>query len=210
MRDPARHLGGELGEREPDPRGECRRMHAAIVTRPSDSVRAGYRTVRHSSPMSSFHSSGLAAMKSVIICDALGVVEHDHLDAAGAQVVLAAHERGVLADDHPRDPVQQDRPGAHVARRQRRHHRRPGVHRRRQAAGVLEAVGLAVLDRAALLHAPVVADGEDLAVDDERGADRDPALGEADAGLGDRGLRDTSLSVIDSCSLSHARRYGRR
>ena len=55
-------------------------------------------------------------MKSVIICTHSAIVEHDDLDAAGAQVVLAAHERGVLAHDDPGDLVQQDRPGAHVAR----------------------------------------------------------------------------------------------
>ena len=41
-------------------------------------------------------------------------------------------------------------------------------------------------DRAAELHPLVVAGRDDLTVDDEGGADRDPALGAADAGVGDR------------------------
>ena len=74
----------------------------------------------------------------------------------------------------------------------------------RQPAGVLQAVGLAVLDRAALLHPLVVADGEDLAVDDEGGADRDAALGEAGAGLGDGQLEE--LCVGTHVSDCHTRR----
>ena len=174
-----------------------------------------------STPMSSFQSVGLAAMKSVISSHALGVVEHHDLDAARPQQVLAAVERAVLADDDTGDLVQQDRAGAHVARRQRRDHRRPGVDRGRQTAGVLEAVGLAVLDGAALLHPPVVADGQHLAVDDERGADRDAALGPAGAGLGDGGVQvlgvGHGLTFTPGSEGSRsrgrrgqARRYGRR
>ena len=78
----------------------------------------------YSSPMSSFHTSGCAAMNASISALALGRVEVHDLHAAGPQQVLGAHERAVLADHHARDPVEQDRAGAHVARRE------GGVHRR--------------------------------------------------------------------------------
>ena len=77
--------------------------------------------------------------------------------------------------------------------------------RRRQAAGVLQAVGLAVLDRAALLHPPVVPDGDDLAVDDEGGADRDAPFGAASAGLGDGQLAGDRSRCSSTC-IAHTRR----
>ena len=50
---------------------------------------------------------------------------------------------------------------------------------RADAAGVAQAVDLGVRDGVAVLHALVVAGGDDLAVDDQRRADGDASLGEA-------------------------------
>src|SRR4051795_9077043 len=64
------------------------------------------------------------------------IVSDDHLDAAGAQQVLGAHERAVLAYDHPRDAVEQHGARAHVTRGQRGVHRRGAIDARGQSAGV--------------------------------------------------------------------------
>src|SRR5688572_19772111 len=51
--------------------------------------------------------------------DALGRVEVHDLHASRPQELLAADKRAVLAHHHPRNPVQEDGPGAHVARGER-------------------------------------------------------------------------------------------
>src|SRR5690606_3438839 len=118
--------------------------------------------------------------------DALVEVQHDELHTVLAEQALRGGERTVLADHHAGDPVQQDRARAEMARRQRRIERRLAVHPGGQTSRVLQAVGLPVPDRAALLHPPVAPDAEHLAIRHQRRADRDPALGQADAGLLDR------------------------
>ena len=66
----------------------------------------------------------------------------------------------------------------------------------RQPADVLDAVGLAVPDRAALLDAPVPADPQHLAVDDQCGPDRDPTLLPSETGLLDRELHEDQMLVV--------------
>jgi hypothetical protein len=61
-----------------------------------------------------------------------------------------------------------------------------------------------VTDRAPQLHPAVAADGQDTPVDDERGADRDPALGATDPRLFDRGLE--KLLVAHLSPFFYARR----
>jgi hypothetical protein len=61
-----------------------------------------------------------------------------------------------------------------------------------------------VADRAAVLHAPVAAGAEHLAVDDQRAADRHAAFAASDARLLERDLEELIVH------RSHARRYGRR
>ena len=150
----------------------------------------------YSSPMSSFQISGCSRMKSAISVEALGRIEVHDLDAARAQQVLAAHERAVLADHEARDAVQEDRAGAHVARRERRRHRGAAVGGRGEPARHLEGVRLAVPNRAPELHAPVVPGTDDDPVDEDRRADRDAALGAPDPGLLDRDLEE--------CGVVHA------
>src|SRR5690606_30594985 len=88
--------------------------------------------------------------------DTRRVVEHFDGDTALTEQVFGTHERPVLAHHHPRDPVEEDRPGAHRARRQGRVDGGPAVSRRRQPARVLQRVHLAMEDRRALLDTAVV------------------------------------------------------
>src|ERR1043165_6081973 len=81
------------------------------------------------------------------------VLHYFQLHAAGAEELLLAEERLVLADHHARDAVEQDRAAAHRARRERRVEDALAVHGGGAAAGVFEGVHLAVEDRAAALHA---------------------------------------------------------
>src|SRR5512138_218836 len=68
--------------------------------------------------------------------DAACVLQHLDLDPARAQQGFFAGEAPVLADDHARDAVQQDRSAAHRARRQGRVQHRLAIDRGRLAAGV--------------------------------------------------------------------------
>ena len=90
------------------------------------------------------------------------VADH-HLHAARPEQLLATREGSVLADDHARDLVQQDRAGAHVARRQGGDHGRPPVDRCRLAAGNLQRIGFAMADGAAQLDPSVVPGAKNLA-----------------------------------------------
>src|SRR5258705_10348463 len=89
------------------------------------------------------------------------VVEHLDLHAAAAQKVFLAKKRPVLAYDDPRDAVEENAPAAHRARGERRVDRAFAVDAGGLAARVLERGHLPVEDRAALLHATVVAAAED-------------------------------------------------
>ena len=92
-----------------------------------------------------------------------------------------------LTYDHPRDPVQQNRTGAHVARRQRAVERGSSVLIGAQATGVLETVHLGMEHRRTLLNPLVVAPPDDVAVDDEDRPDRYSTLGSAEDGFVDGG-----------------------
>ena len=121
--------------------------------------------------------------------DALVVLHHLDADAARTEEIFLAHERAVLADDDVRDAVEEDGAGAHRAGRQRRVEDGGAIDRRRQPAGVLERIHLAVQDRAALLDPPVVAAPEDAPVVDEHRADRDAAFAAARGSFVDRGAQ---------------------
>ena len=95
-----------------------------------------------------------------------------------------------LLDDHARDAVQRDRAAAHRARRQGRVDHALAIHLRRVAPRVLERVHLAVQDRAALLHAAVVAAADDASLVHDHRTDRDAAFGEARLRFVDRGLEE--------------------
>src|SRR5438067_9596373 len=85
--------------------------------------------------------------------DAARVLNDVELDAAGAEELLLAEEGAVLADDHARDAVEEDRAAAHRAGGERRVEDALAVDGGGVAAGALERVHLAVQDGAAALHA---------------------------------------------------------
>src|SRR6266849_10278505 len=89
---------------------------------------------------------------------ALLVLEQDDLHAPAGQEAEVACEGLRLADHHPGDLEQQDRPGAHLARGQRGVQGRVGVGG--APAGVAQAGDLAVRHRVAALH-PLVVPGRD-------------------------------------------------
>lgn len=95
---------------------------------------------------------------------ALLVVEHHDLDAAGAQVGLAAQEGLVLADDNARDAVEEAGASAHVTGREGGVHGAALVGAGGEAARVVEGRRLAMVDGGPHLHAHVVAAPQELAV----------------------------------------------
>ena len=124
-------------------------------------------------------------MKSVIIATHVGVVEDDDLDAVLGEPVVPAVEGPGLADDEPGDAELTHQPAAEPAGRERRDHRRAAVGA--LPPGPPERVRLAVHRGVVVLDAPVVAAAEQRAVGGEqRGADRDAALGEPGPGLLER------------------------
>src|SRR5918999_892011 len=122
--------------------------------------------------------------------DAPVVLEHVDGHASRAQQLFLARERAILADDHARDPVEENGAGAHRARRERRIDRALPVHDGRLAPRRLERVHLAVQHGAATLHAAVVPAPADAAVVHEHRADRDASLAQTALGFGDRGAHE--------------------
>src|SRR5688572_15543277 len=115
--------------------------------------------------------------------DALGVGAIDDLDAlgtkelrAGAAGAAAAGEVDGFADDDALDAELNHGTAAQEAGHQGRV--KNGVAVAALAAGPREAVDLGVGHRVAMLHAAVVAAGDDLAIADEHRADRQAAFGQ--------------------------------
>src|SRR5690606_31433457 len=106
------------------------------------------------------------------------------------QQQLLTEEALVFTDDHLRDPVQQDRPTAHRARRERGVEHRLGVDARRLSAGVLECVHLAMANGTALLHAAVVTAPDDPAPMDDDRADGNATLRQSLLRLGNAGSHE--------------------
>src|SRR6266852_7502840 len=129
------------------------------------------------------------------------VLEQDDLDAAAGQEAEVACEGLRLADNHPRDLEQQDRPGAHLARRQRGVQGRVGVGG--AAAGVAQAGDLAVRHRVAALHPLVVPGRDDLAARGEHRPDRDAAGFQADPRLAEGQRHHLAIGLI-RLPVSHA------
>ena len=98
---------------------------------------------------------------------------------ARSQELLLPEEGPVLADDDPRDAVEENCAAAHRAGRQCRVDRALAIDLCRSAAGVFEGVHLAVEHDTPALNAPIVAAPEDSSAMHEDGADGNPALGQA-------------------------------
>src|SRR5439155_19799447 len=101
--------------------------------------------------------------------------------------LLLAEERPILADDDPRDAVEENRAAAHGAGRQGRVDRALAVDLRRSPAGVPQSVHLAVEHRAPALQPPIVAASEDATAVHQHRADGDTALGQTTLGFLYRG-----------------------
>lgn len=125
------------------------------------------------------------------------VVNDADLDAVRAEEFLVAAEGAVFADDDTADLELDDRAAAHHARAQRRNQGQIAV--ASASAGVAQAVHFPVGDRVAVLHPAIVPDRDDAAVFDERGADRDAALGGALLGLRDRRRQRLGLHCRERC-----------
>src|SRR4030095_3828658 len=122
--------------------------------------------------------------------DAAGVVDHVHSHAPAPQQVFLTPERNVLADHDARDAVEQNRPGAHRARRRGRVQDTSRIHGGPEPAGVFQSVHLTVEDSAAPLHAAIVPPPDDLTFIDEDGSDRDAALGQPSLRLDNRRIEE--------------------
>lgn len=114
--------------------------------------------------------------------DAFGGVEVDDLDAELAEPVDAAAEVLALADDETAEAELADEAGAVPAGGEGGDHGDGAV--AALAAGAAEGVGLGMGAGVAILHAAVVAGGDEAAVGVvERGTDGKAALVEAEAGF---------------------------
>ena len=122
--------------------------------------------------------------------DAARIVDDLELDAPSAEVVFGALEGAILADDDAWHLVEQGRPAAHVAGGEGRVEDAALVLGGSQAAGVFEAIHLAVEDGAAPLDASVVAAADDFAVEDEYRADGNSAFGQTDLGFAERFIEE--------------------
>src|SRR5688572_14467906 len=127
--------------------------------------------------------------------DALGVAKVDHLDAVAAHELgraaagpFAAGEVDRFADDHLGHTELHGGAAAQVAGHQRRIE--DGVLVGALPAGFREAVDLCVGHRVAVLDAAVVSSCDDLVVAHEHGADRQPALGQAELRFVDGGAEE--------------------
>src|SRR5439155_17448884 len=116
----------------------------------------------------------------------------------GAQQVLLPEEGPVLADDDPRDAVEEYGAAAHRAGRQGGVQRAPSIDPRRSPTSALQRVHLAVKHDAPALHAPVAPTPENATVVDQDRADRDTALGQTTLGFLNRG----SQKLVHSKALA--------
>jgi len=122
--------------------------------------------------------------------DARRILDHVDGDATRTKQVLLAEECLVLPDDDFRDAVQQNGAAAHGAWRQRRVEYARAIDAGRLASGVLQRIHLAVQDRAASLHAPVVAAADDAPGVNQHRADGDAAFAGAGLRFRDRRLHE--------------------
>jgi hypothetical protein len=120
--------------------------------------------------------------------DASRILQNFDFDAARAQVILGSQESFVLTGNHARDFIEHDRAAAHGAGRESRIERAVAIYAGREAAGVAQAIHLAVIDGAAGLHASVVAAANDAAFVHQYRADGNAAFGKAFPGLFDSRL----------------------
>ncbi|MNR29665.1 hypothetical protein D3C85_1470660 [compost metagenome] len=132
-------------------------------------------------------------------------MQHLHVDTTGLEQLFLAHEGLVFANNDALDAVQQDRPAAHRARRQGGVQGGLGIEAGGLAPGVFQGVHFAVQDRAALLHAAVMAASDDPVVVHQYRTDRYAALITALLGLFDgclheriHGLGHSAHPLVDS------------
>ena len=112
--------------------------------------------------------------------------------------LLLAHERSVLADHDLGNPVEQNRPAAHRAGRERRVERALAIHRRRLPPGPLQGVHLRVEHHASRLLPPVVPAPENAILVDQDRADRNAAFLEAEAGFVEGGAHEGVHEMISN------------
>src|SRR5713226_8960256 len=93
--------------------------------------------------------------------DAAWILNDFDPDATRSKQLLFTEKRLILADDHVRNAVEQNCAAAHRARRQRGVDHALAINSGGLPAGVLEGIHLAMQNRAALLHAPIVSASDD-------------------------------------------------
>src|ERR1044072_1792204 len=107
---------------------------------------------------------------------ALRIVAQINRHAVGPKQILRALERHIFADDNARNFIKQDGSGAHRAGRESCLNLPATTNIRRLPSGIFQAVHLAVMNHAALLHALIVAAPDNLSVTNEHRADRNAAF----------------------------------
>ena len=122
----------------------------------------------------------------------------DEFDSASDQRLLRSLEIDVFRHHDAGDLVEKYGPCAHVARGQRRIKGRATVIRGRQTARIPETIGLSVQDGVPLLNPTIAASSFHLSLDHQDASDRNPSLGQPEAGLLQRELHETSV-VEEGC-----------
>jgi hypothetical protein len=122
--------------------------------------------------------------------DAGGVLEDGEVDALGADVGFGALEGDVFADDDFGDFVEERGARAHGAGGEGGVEGAAGIDVGGEAACVLEAVHLGMVDNAAMLDALVVSATDDGVIADENRANGYATGGEAFLGFFDGGLKE--------------------
>ena len=128
--------------------------------------------------MSSFQSSGLAAMNSRIRRMHSGSLRMSNCTPRERTITLRPLKRLVLADHDPADAIEQHGPAAHVAGRKGRIEHRPAIVACRQPTAVFQAIHLGMQDGTAALHPAVMPTADDLIIDHQHRTDGDAPFGE--------------------------------
>ena len=121
--------------------------------------------------------------------DAGGVVEDLDFYVLGTKICLGTLESDVFTDDNARDFIEQGRAAAHGTGGKRGIKGAPLINGGFQATGIFQAVHFRMMDDAGVLHALIVSASDDLAIEDEHGADGDATGGETFFGFFESGFK---------------------
>lgn len=108
--------------------------------------------------------------------DALHILKHIYDDTIATHIVFRSQKSPILADDDPRNLIQDDRATAHRAWRKSRVDCAVSINRSRKASCVAKAIHFAMIDRAACLDAAIMTSSYDFSIVDQHGSNGDASF----------------------------------